>query len=66
MEIFVNGQAHQIESPLSLIQLIDHLGLEPRKMAIERNLEIVPKSAWEQTALNAGDRIEIVQFVGGG
>ncbi len=42
------------------------LGLEPTKIAVERNLEIVPKSQYEATILRDGDRIEIVQFVGGG
>jgi thiazole synthase/sulfur carrier protein len=46
--------------------LVDALGLDPRKVAVERNLEIVPRSAYLKTPLADGDRIEIVQFVGGG
>jgi sulfur carrier protein len=48
------------------IALITELGLDPRKVAVERNLEIVPRSLHADTALADGDRIEIVQFVGGG
>jgi thiamine biosynthesis protein ThiS len=46
--------------------LIDALGLDGRKLAIERNLEIVPRSVYDQTPLSDGDRIEIVHFIGGG
>ena len=49
-----------------LTALVEELGLDPRKVAIERNLEIVPKSLHPTTTLTDGDRIEIVQFVGGG
>lgn len=66
MELTVNGEARKFEEPLSIAGLLDALALEPRKIAVERNLEIVPKSAYGATFLMAGDRIEIVQFVGGG
>jgi thiamine biosynthesis protein ThiS len=46
--------------------LIAHLGLDARKVAVEHNLSIVPRSLWPATALVEGDRIEIVHFVGGG
>ena len=66
MEITLNGEAMQVEAPLTVAGLLATLELEPRKIAVERNLEIVPKSAYADTGLAAGDRIEIVQFVGGG
>jgi thiamine biosynthesis protein ThiS len=52
--------------PMSLATLIAELGLDTRKVAIERNLEIVPRSTYAQVLLDEGDAIEIVQFVGGG
>lgn len=66
IEITLNGDLRRFDAPLSVAALLDALGLEPRKIAVERNLEIVPKSAYAGTGLVAGDRIEIVQFVGGG
>ena len=65
MHIQVNGESRQVTST-TLTGLVEELGLDPRKVAIERNLEIVPKSLHATTALTDGDRIEIVQFVGGG
>lgn len=55
-----------VPAPISVAGLLDQLSLEPKKIAVERNLEIVPKSLYGETALSEGDRIEIVQFVGGG
>ncbi len=46
--------------------LLARLGIDPRRVAVERNLEIVPKARYDDTALAEGDRIEIVHFVGGG
>jgi len=66
MQLIVNGDTHQIAGPLTLAQLVERFGLEPRKVAIERNLEIVPRSAYAETRLDEGDRLEIVHFVGGG
>lgn len=66
MEITVNGEDMRLSRPMTLAALLDDLELEPLKIAIERNLEIVPKSLYGQTSLADGDRIEIVQFVGGG
>ena len=66
MEITVNGENRRVPAPTTVAGLLSNLGLEPRKIAVERNLEIVPRSAYDETALADGDRIEIVQFVGGG
>lgn len=66
MDITVNGEIRRFESSMTVAGLLAVLELEPRKIAVERNLEIVPKSLFEQTALADGDQIEIVQFVGGG
>ncbi|MDO8289399.1 MAG: sulfur carrier protein ThiS [Parvibaculum sp.] len=66
MQLTVNGESHTLPAPISLLGLIEHFGLEPRKVAIERNLEIVPRSVYAETQLGEGDRLEIVHFVGGG
>lgn len=66
MNIIVNGENTQIAPAASVADLLTALELEPKKIAVERNLEIVPKSQYQETALADGDRIEIVQFVGGG
>lgn len=66
MDITVNGEERRFEGPMTVAGLLAALELQPRKIAVERNLEIVPKSLFEDTALSDGDKIEIVQFVGGG
>jgi thiamine biosynthesis protein ThiS len=66
MQLTINGEARQYDALTSLSSLIETLGLDPRKVAIERNLEIVPRSTYAATPLSDGDRIEIVHFIGGG
>jgi thiamine biosynthesis protein ThiS len=62
----VNGDQMQVAAGLTLSQLILQLELDTRKVAVERNLEIVPRSTYDSTVLAAGDRLEIVHFIGGG
>lgn len=66
MRLHVNGEPRDIDAPLTLAALVEKLGLDARKIAIERNLEIVPRSTYGATVLGEGDRLEIVNFVGGG
>lgn len=66
MQLTVNGETRSLEGAQNVAALVAALGLDPRKVAVERNLEIVPKSAYGATALADGDRIEIVHFIGGG
>lgn len=66
MRLFVNGEERVFEAPLTVAGLVAALGLDGRKLGIERNLEIVPKSTYDQVALAEGDRLEIVTFIGGG
>ncbi|MEM1389713.1 MAG: sulfur carrier protein ThiS [Pseudomonadota bacterium] len=66
MQIVLNGEPHTIEPGTTLSALVQTLGGDPRGIAIERNLEIVPKSEHALTVLQEGDRLEVVQFVGGG
>jgi len=66
MEIYVNGSTKQCDAPLALSELLRRLALEGKKVAVERNGEIVPRSAHGSTQLAHGDRLEIVVAVGGG
>ena len=66
MHLTINGEAKEFAASLSVDSLLAELGVDRRRVALERNLEIVPKSAYGETLLEDGDRIEIVQFVGGG
>ena len=66
MRIEVNGESREI-APLSTVaDLLRELGVQSGPVAVERNREIVPRAEHASTALSAGDRIEVVQFVGGG
>ena len=65
MQIQLNGETHQTQA-LTVTALVEALGLDIRKVAVERNLQIVPRSLHATTELAEGDRIELVQFVGGG
>jgi thiazole synthase len=66
MEITLNGETRRLDGALSVRGLLEQLGLDPAKIAVERNLEIVPRSTYDQVAVAAGDRLEIVHFIGGG
>ncbi|MCR5875549.1 sulfur carrier protein ThiS [Phenylobacterium sp. J426] len=66
MQLTVNGESRNFQGVPDVAALVAALGLDARKVAVERNLEIVPKSAYAATALSDGDRIEIVHFIGGG
>ena len=66
MTLTINGEQRAFGGLSSVAALGAELGLDARKVAVERNLEIVPRSAYGQTALADGDRIEIVHFIGGG
>lgn len=66
MKVFLNGEASETPDGVTVAGLLDQLGLPQRGVAVERNREIVPKSEYGTTKLVEGDRLEIVQFVGGG
>ena len=66
MQIVLNGELRVLTPGVSVAGLLKELGIDLRKVAVERNLEIVPKSTFETTQLADGDRIEIVHFIGGG
>jgi sulfur carrier protein len=68
-ELILNGQSRafaNLTPPVSLSQLVGELGLQADRVAVEHNGEIVERTRWPQTTLAAGDRLEVVHFVGGG
>ncbi len=64
--ITVNGQHRRVRKGMTVAELALELGLEPTKVAVERNLEIVPRSTLAEVVIEDGDDFEIVTFVGGG
>ena len=66
LSIRVNGEHRRVPAGLSIAELALELGLEPAKVAVERNLEIVPRSTLGDVKVEDGDEYEIVTFVGGG
>jgi thiamine biosynthesis protein ThiS len=64
--VTVNGKSQALAALSSLLELLQHLNLDPARVAIEHNGVIVPQDRFAVTALHDGDRLEIVQFVGGG
>ncbi len=66
IRIIVNGEPREVPAATTLAGLLALIGLDTRKVAVERNLEIVPRSTYAATALAAGDELEIVHFIGGG
>lgn len=65
MQIFLNGEARETGAE-NIAALVAELGIQGRMIAVERNLEVVPKSTYSDARLEAGDRIEIVHMIGGG
>lgn len=66
MKISLNGEPHEVPQPLSLAALLDQLGIDPRRVAVEHNLVVVKRAAYGELELRDGDTVEIVNFVGGG
>ncbi len=66
LSLTINGESRHFPTPLNVTDLLRQLGLDPAKIAVERNLEIVPRSTYEAVMLGEGDRLEIVHFIGGG
>jgi sulfur carrier protein len=64
--IALNGEPHEIPAGTTVAGLVASLGLNPQQIAVERNREIVPRSAYPSTPLAEGDTLEVVTFVGGG
>lgn len=64
--IHVNGESRETEAGTTVRGLLDQLGLNEGRVAIEYNLQILPRAKWAETPVAHGDKLEIVQFVGGG
>ena len=62
----VNGETREAPAGTNVVGLLEQLGLNTGRVAIEYNFKILPRAQWESTCLAVGDRLEIVQFVGGG
>ena len=66
MTIKLNGDPHEIPGPLSISALLEELEIDARRVAVELNLDVVKKAAYDSSVINEGDEVEIVNFVGGG
>jgi sulfur carrier protein len=66
MRLLINGEERTLSGAGDIAAMVAELGLDARKVAVELNLEIVPRSLYAATVLSDGDRIEIVHFIGGG
>ncbi len=66
MKLIVNGEARELEAPLTVVELLVRLGVDQRYGAVEVNREVVPRSEHATHALADGDQVEIIRFVGGG
>jgi thiamine biosynthesis protein ThiS len=66
VNIQMNGEVRQVPENLTLASLMDWLQLPADRVAVELNLEIVPRNRWSETTIREGDRLEVVHFVGGG
>jgi thiamine biosynthesis protein ThiS len=66
MILHINGEQRDFPNGLTVAALIAQLGMKPDRVAVELNLEIVPRTQWDTTPLKNGDKLEIVHFVGGG
>ena len=66
MNIKLNGDPHEIPGPLSVSALLEQLEIDARRVAVELNLDVVKKTAYDSSVVKEGDEVEIVNFVGGG
>jgi sulfur carrier protein len=66
MKLQINGEQRDFPDGLTVGSLIEHLGMKADRVAVELNLEIVPRPQWPTAPLKDGDKVEVVHFVGGG
>lgn len=66
MNIYLNGEARQVPDNYTAAQLVEELGLTGKRIAMEVNMEIVPRSGYDSHTLSEGDKVEIVNAIGGG
>jgi thiamine biosynthesis protein ThiS len=66
MTIRLNGDPHELSGPISVSGLLQHLDIDARRVAVELNMAVIKKAAYDSSVINDGDEVEIVNFVGGG
>ena len=66
MNITLNGERHDLASPMTVAELLATLEIDSRRVAVEHNLVVVKRAAYGETVVKEGDAVEIVNFVGGG
>ena len=66
LRIILNGDAFELENPLTVAELLGRLAIDPRRVAVEHNLHIIKRQTFSDTMVQDGDTVEIVNFVGGG
>jgi thiamine biosynthesis protein ThiS len=66
MNLRINGKDETIDGKINIASLVKNKGLQPERIVVERNLNIIPRESWDDVFINDGDAIEIVSFVGGG
>ena len=66
MTVTINGERREIPDGLNIAAMLEHLGMAGDRVAIERNLDILPRARWQETQVQSNDTFEIVHFVGGG
>ena len=66
MKVVVNGQEMDLKASFNVTEILSHIGAQANRVAVERNMEIVPKSAYDLVQIQDGDRLEVVRIIGGG
>jgi sulfur carrier protein len=66
VHIILNGEPHTLDGPLSVLALLEHLDIDPRRVAVEHNTTVVRRASYAEIVVGEGDAVEIVNFVGGG
>lgn len=66
MQVWVNGRSVDVPAGCTVLALLERESIDPIKVAVERNQDVVPRRSWDACRLEAGDQLEIVTFVGGG
>jgi thiamine biosynthesis protein ThiS len=66
MTIILNGERYELERPTTVTALLSQLEIDPRRVAVEHNIVVVKRTAFDATLIREGDQVEIVNFVGGG
>ena len=66
MTVAINGERREVPEGLTVAALLEHIGMPSGRIAVERNLDILPRARWGDTRVQPNDKFEIVHFVGGG